>query len=140
MISGFFSDSFLGFFQWNSYHQLGFFMRAYFLFGCLAFFSFFFPFLILCFVDYIEHNVFFIQFWCSVKCFLETCLLFYVFILISFMLGAVEYKLFVGSLNKQAFEKEVEQATHLDHLLCCLTKINILLVLVLMLSLFWYGI
>lgn len=28
------------------------------------------------------------------------------------LLGAVEYKLFVGSLNKQAIEKEVEEASH----------------------------
>lgn len=31
---------------------------------------------------------------------------------LSSVLGAVEYKLFVGSLNKQATEKEVEEVGH----------------------------
>jgi hypothetical protein len=30
------------------------------------------------------------------------------------MVGAVEYKLFVGSLNKQATEKEVEEVCHMS--------------------------
>lgn len=36
--------------------------------------------------------------------------------LIPFVVGAVEYKLFVGSLNKQATEKEVEEVGHLHYL------------------------
>lgn len=39
------------------------------------------------------------------------------------MVGAVEYKLFVGSLNKQASEKEVEEV-------CCTQTISYILVLV----------
>lgn len=35
----------------------------------------------------------------------------------SLLIGAVEYKLFVGSLNKQATEKEVEEVC------TCITKI-----------------
>lgn len=39
-------------------------------------------------------------------------------------LGAVEYKLFVGSLNKQATEKEVEEVSHLHYLLYPFLKIG----------------
>lgn len=34
------------------------------------------------------------------------------------MVGAVEYKLFVGSLNKQATEKEVEEVCKSDNFSC----------------------
>lgn len=38
--------------------------------------------------------------------------------------GAVEYKLFVGSLNKQATEKEVEEVSHLCYLVYPFSKIS----------------
>lgn len=44
--------------------------------------------------------------------FLFFCFVLYsfsIFDVIALMIGAVEYKLFVGSLNKQATEKEVEE-------------------------------
>lgn len=51
--------------------------------------------------------------WKGTLCLLVLLLIFYSFLLI----GAVEYKLFVGSLNKQATEKEVEEVR------TCITKI-----------------
>lgn len=40
--------------------------------------------------------------------------MFLIYMLFLFIIGAVEYKLFVGSLNKQATEKEVEEVCEMS--------------------------